>query len=1107
MEKWNLFNSRFTYDGETAPAPAEPEIADEAVDTGAEELRSDDPDTLQRGVQNAGGEEVAAGVHQADTAQANASGAVQIDRAEHPAEEPEAEAETPDEQVLLEEIARKFGIPGLKKGSKLAQAIASELNIEKKGDQYYVNGEKLNSNNFVISVHDPESETSESFNLVGLRLEQAQQIEQTLAAAAEAEEPAAEAEAEEPTEEEPESTETVELKKGREKAKVIMLKVLRQNENQLLSVIEEDAGSEFAEKLDIDSILKNPKAQNYINLLLNSLSEKDVKQFVKSEGKIPKLTTGNLRLLAISTYADEMLAPLTEEPTAEAEDAEATDEQTLLEEIGEQLGISGLQKGSKLAQFLVENLNIEKKEDTFYFNDEEVTRDTELIPIVGPDGQLTAIKLGDLTPEKVQEIEEAMAAVETQPESTEMTKEQLKAKKQLSDNLVNLFPQMKDVISNEATQTLLNNFIRNLDKKQMDSLAKGEAAFLASPEGRELIQKTVRTSLGKENLSDKDENEMELVNDLDGLGDLEDTKLAEMLSRTFEIKDGVDANDGKLIINGTPVEKGEALTHMISALPDGDLKTKLEGVVNPDEGTAADEVSDELTKLIDGENTNLAKLQKNLDGIDKAIAKMIKGKEGDPGIGGTIMMLIQLYMAIKEAMASGDWEMAADVLKDVSEGKNPAETMKNNKTNYEKILNAQEPDLQTLLSAHTEPRGDVAKNLFSAENAKAAGVNDKQAQTLSRYMGVAKPLIQARIQNELKGQLNNIAEIKQLEGGVTELVAYNANGEPVSVEIIAGKPMRARVVEVTRETFKKNKKGEKERTRTKTPGGSFHNIADFKALGSLIAKGPEKKAAPRPKAPEPLALDLADVPPDATKEQFNEVMLSNLRTSKEQVEKYLTDNKETVIAIKLKDVAADKKEGEKTKLTAAINEFISHFTNTVDELITSLENNSDKPIKEQKAAAQDILPSFEETEGMEPIIDLYNLSTTLEGIGNPFRPDILVASTETATEGPTEAQQIAQLKEALGAKLEGKGSKEVLAIFKDFIKETDGNYRQYIRFAIIYRAKNMPDGLQNLKPGKFPREWKRKSRVAYMADRMNKVENLADAQKIAQSAGIDTKSA
>ena len=368
------------------------------------------------------------------------------------------------------------------------------------------------------------------------------------------------------------------------------------------------------------------------------------------------------------------------------------------------------------------------------------------------------------------------------------------------------------------------------------------------------------TSMGFENMGNPDEKEKGLIKGLK-LGDKTfgdifgaNSQILETFSRLYKIEPG-ELNPQTKLPNGIRID-GIAVTDIqgLANFFSPEQRKLFESVIT---GPETDETVKKNLKLLnDGagvENGMLGKLQNVQATLEQRIAE--GGGKGPEKMGAAEMIgsLIQLYVALKDAMESGDWATLNDVMKDFSEGKNPAAEMEKCKKTYEKVLTpdkiAKEP-ANNLLEAYLHPRGPEADALV-----KGGG----EGESVDRYRSVIRPILRKQFEAKLGMKIDQITE----EGDRT-IIDGNKNGKGLSLAVyMAGDQM---MVEERGLTIGKGEaKGEKTYERDDNPIRPALTVGGTRTLTDVVTALSTTAPAPAPTPDKPLKNE-----PPPTAEFFTE---------------------------------------------------------------------------------------------------------------------------------------------------------------------------------------------------------------------------------------------
>ncbi len=400
----------------------------------------------------------------------------------------------------------------------------------------------------------------------------------------------------------------------------------------------------------------------------------------------------------------------------------------------------------------------------------------------------------------------------------------------LTDRLADLPGFGKFDKDNPQLQEVATLALMQISQKKLEA-AKKEGKLEISAEEEKKIKKVMMENIQK-SIDPKDTAEKHELTLLDNWADeldlpyedeLEEGEpLNKIIALKFLVEKGDKENEIKL--DGDPVKNKEELMTKIE-LEDSELAKKLTAYKKATENDNMDE--DDALEALEKYADNTAKaheaMQKLADALSdtEAVEKM--------GLGEALGALLQLWGAIKVALDSGDWATLNEVMDDFTKGRNPAKRMKESRDSYANALEGKTPPLNDLLKAYMDPRGNEGDKLF------AEGAPEDKKEALGRYRMEAKPAIQDYLVAKLP--LNSIAKIEETTGGITEMTAYNNNGDKIAVELLVktGQPTKARVVPYVQG---KNEKGETVEGKAGKKE-ELKEVEDLKALEDLITKNPE----------------------------------------------------------------------------------------------------------------------------------------------------------------------------------------------------------------------------------------------------------------------------
>jgi|GEM_PF-6670446 len=332
------------------------------------------------------------------------------------------------------------------------------------------------------------------------------------------------------------------------------------------------------------------------------------------------------------------------------------------------------------------------------------------------------------------------------------------------------------------------------------------------------------------------------------INDMFDTD-AKPLRKYLVMKWPITEVDGKLRVKNNPITK---LDDLVQYLP-GDMQENFKTILNLNKGepkksekeqelalkgTPKDKDSKNGTQGLEEKLWAIG--EKNLKGLEdvKKLQTEIMGQINPEGKEATtpidaLVLILQLFKAIKKAMETGDWDELGDYLNDWKSVKNPKEMAKRLKDSQdaykERLEKDPKPTLNQLLKSYINPRGDEARALFLTNAPK-----DKEG-ALSNHRSEARPLIA----EHLAGQLGKDITISKIEKGTGSLINITAmkNDEKlsISVDLLPNGEFKARVQKL--ETKKEGDKDKEEASAYVEGKGGYEQMKNLEELKIFLDKG------------------------------------------------------------------------------------------------------------------------------------------------------------------------------------------------------------------------------------------------------------------------------
>ena len=347
--------------------------------------------------------------------------------------------------------------------------------------------------------------------------------------------------------------------------------------------------------------------------------------------------------------------------------------------------------------------------------------------------------------------------------------------------------------TNENAQPILDAVLKTMSTQRRALLDDPKAHFELSANERTAMGEAMKASVLKvaklDHLGDADPQEIALLKGLktgDGktldelFGDKDKETcngLLANLSRGHEI---VQTKDKGITFDGTPIATLDQLITQSSI--NGGLKDQLFNLALKKDGDVTKLQADArnlLRGIVKADGETLDKSQAALAQINEVLGKPDSGN-GDM-LGKTwkdkIQTIMQLIAAIQEAFKTQDFTTATDVMEDMQAHRNPVETMQKNKKNFDAIIKTLKPaetNTSDLLDAYVDPRGKAADALFNANNARTAGITDKDdVAALTHYRTMARPVLLSYMSDQLGITVNTIE--KSPASGIVTLTGYKGS--------------------------------------------------------------------------------------------------------------------------------------------------------------------------------------------------------------------------------------------------------------------------------------------------------------------------------------------
>jgi len=561
--------------------------------------------------------------------------------------------------------------------------------------------------------------------------------------------------------------------------------------------------------------LKNPPVYVKFNKSVTKSLKKPLNTIVDAT-KIPK---EKLQKTIKEIEAEEEAATQKTESASETVE-KPTEEQVLIEEAADKLGIKGLGKDTYLNKLFAKHLKFTKEGNKYLMNGTEVNEDSfnMIIPIVGQDGKLTETKINIRTmePQELKKLEAQLKneAIKNKPRKLSASEadkaiDQVKGIfKGVDKTSMKKFASQKLNLSSSAQSALVGmfeaddfdnaQFLEGL-KKDLMSVSLHPSKIQEIKEGKmeAIVLVLAQATLNKfktikinKYTKEKGEALSKLLQKNDLFKEIKNIKAKKAIQEMFNNADDpavkylvmrykFENKDGKLMIgDGKEMKPIEDIKHLKKYLP-----IILQGKFNKLYNLPAnsEENVDDLVKDFNSKMEASVKVTENIDEIKQqleAYMKRLMGQESATDGSGETMstkdamtQFFELLAMFYKALKDGDFDTLSSLVSDMSEG-GPEQIMKgvkDSKKAYEKVftdLKPNETSFDQLISAYDKPDGKHGDALFLGGIPKSK--QDKHP--LNKYRAkFAKPKIKDYLRDKLNlkdiSAINNTSdESKHIEG-------------------------------------------------------------------------------------------------------------------------------------------------------------------------------------------------------------------------------------------------------------------------------------------------------------------------------------------------------
>ncbi len=455
---------------------------------------------------------------------------------------------------------------------------------------------------------------------------------------------------------------------------------------------------------------------------------------------------------------------------------------------------------------------------------------------------------------------------------------------------------------------VINYTLKNLDKSQINKLEKGEMPKISV----KLTRKAFLVATGMENLNNKNDDEIKIIKKLKLNNKTfeqifgADSKIPELLSRKYKIKE----NNGRYTIDDKPVTN---INNLKTFLPLS-IQRQFDNVVNNPNNDKNKKKLNLRTTVESNilERFNSLTSKKSLEDIIKNTTKE-NGPDKPAGSMELILLLVQLWQAVKKALKDNDWATVKELMEDGLATKNPralARKLKASKDAYKEKLEDENynPSLNLLVLSYLKPRGNEANTLLAGNGSKNTSL------PINRYRNEAKPFIKTHIQKRL-GPNISIENIEKTKGNLIKITAYDKDGNKISLSIKVGKGEKFAVqINTLTDNYVKDKTNPNSGKRIKedklTPfvagRKDFIKMGNFKELAVtlLTGKAPGTQVdttSPKPDKAKKKAETPKETPQDKRLKKVAKLTSENLKqfriliktNFKREYKKYVTKFKKT----------------------------------------------------------------------------------------------------------------------------------------------------------------------------------------------------------------------
>lgn len=281
--------------------------------------------------------------------------------------------------------------------------------------------------------------------------------------------------------------------------------------------------------------------------------------------------------------------------------------------------------------------------------------------------------------------------------------------------------------------------------------------------------------------------------------------------------------------------------------------------------------ADQLEKYLpEGESEKIFKalaagkdIEKNVKNFTEDAEKQLKGLDDMKELQGSLLsqetldkaeamgplgglaMLIKLFVAIKKAFDTNDWDTLGDFMNDWNESKDPkqlTEKLEKSKKEYERAMEDPKPppDIKQTLEAYLNPRGKEANELFQNSFEKGLTTAEIAAHPLNRYRTEAKPHILNYMIRVLG--VKAITD-KDIDKNTKEITVTKMDNKKVAIEFnFSDGKTKARVVPYEKKT---GEDGKETLVKAEDNIGDFQEVT-FAELGKMLGKKPADAAGANP---------------------------------------------------------------------------------------------------------------------------------------------------------------------------------------------------------------------------------------------------------------------